>query len=69
MRDVETIPGQTASTISQHFNNKRNVVKMLRQSLNEFKLVSTCHNTSQHCREGVSNGFNIGSQKMLRQMV
>ena len=45
-----TMPGQTASTsTSQHFKNKRNVVTMLRQSLKEFKLVSTCHNTSQHC--------------------
>ena len=42
-----------------------NVVTMLRQSLNEFKGVTTCHNTSQHCWEGWSNGLDIGSQQML----
>ena len=33
----------------------------------EFKLVSTCHYTSQHYWEGVSNGLNIGSQQLFRE--
>ena len=41
---VVTMPGQTATTTSQHFKNKRNVVTILRQSLKEFKLVTTPHN-------------------------
>ena len=45
------------------------LVTMLRQSLNEFKLVTTCHNTSQHCWEEWSNGLNIGSQQILWQML
>ena len=43
---VETMPGQTLSTASQHFKNQGNVVKMLTQSLNKFKLVSTHVTTS-----------------------
>ena len=51
-----------SATTSRHFKNKINVVKTLRQSLNELKLVSQCH-----CWEGVSNGLNIGSLQMLRE--
>ena len=32
----------------QHFENINNV-EMLKQSLNEIKFFSTCHNASQHC--------------------
>ena len=54
---------QTAST----FREQRNVEKMLRQSLNEIKLFSTCLNTSFLLKGGVKRPQLIGSQQMLKE--
>ena len=50
-------------TRSSRFNNFSTFQeqKKCREKFKEFKLVSTCHNTCQHCRDGWSNAYGLNA--------
>ena len=67
--------GQTASTSFNIRDNKRNVKRLLKQSLNAFKLVphrlnfdSTCFNTVERRGQTISTSVFHKIERMLKEM-